>query len=85
MQHIIGQPQTYTVSPIWYSSEEDGSFSSCLDELQPIRSVAATMAIISFIMDCPDRCFDSNTRNCFGPFDGSKDFSGRKPPLTLIP
>jgi len=51
LQHIIGQPQTYTVSPIWYSSEEDGSFSSCLDELQPKRSVAATMAIISFIME----------------------------------
>jgi len=54
LQHIIGQPQTYTVSPVWCSSEEAGGFSSCLDGLQPIRSVAAMMAIISFIMDCLD-------------------------------
>ena len=81
LQHILGQPQTYPVSPIWNSSGVDSRFSSCPDALQPIRSVAAMMAITNFIKNLPDDGLDP-ARSCFGPVDGSKDFRALKPPLS---
>jgi len=68
LQHVIGHPQTYTVSPIWNSSEENGGFSSCPDGPHPIKRVATTMAIINFFMDYPDRCLDA-ARNRFDPVE----------------
>ena len=82
LQHIIGQPQTYTVSPTWKFSEE-GSCSSGMDVLHPVRIAATTMAMMRCFTECPYRCMNSITRTCFGSFDGSKRFISREPQLTL--
>ena len=78
LQHIMGQPQTYTVSPIWNCSEAAGSFSSCPEKLHPIRSIVAMIAIICFISKLPDGSFDTIIRNRIGLVDGSKIVSNFK-------